>query len=174
MIDNPFGVGAPRPESPSRRALARRRALFCDPFGAQGYNALMPRTFSLFRLMLGITAFCVICGLAVNVASFPEGPLVCVLVAGLCTPAIFIWLLMLGCSTRPVKLSIVSAIGCLVGLLIFSPILVSVFSPLDLADLSKNDETKVFDVASLGPALGVFLLGGALFLDEHRLRRGKP
>jgi hypothetical protein len=46
----------------------------------------MPRTFSLYLLMLGITAFCIFCGLAVN---FPHEML---LFVAFSVPTAIVWL----------------------------------------------------------------------------------
>jgi len=49
----------------------------------------MSRTFSLSRLMLGVTVFCVLCGLAVN---FPLAVILCAFVAALSLPpAVVVW-----------------------------------------------------------------------------------
>lgn len=52
----------------------------------------MPRTFTLASLMLGITLFCILCGLAV---AFPVASILCVLVAGVSAPpAAVVWLVL--------------------------------------------------------------------------------
>jgi hypothetical protein len=109
----------------------------------------MPRTFSLFRLMLGITAFCLLCGLAVN---FPELALNCAALLVMCLPSGLIYLVMCIYSRDRLALLGASVVGAVVGLL-------AAVGPIS---------------AFVLPALGTTLVGGSLLLDEFRLRRGKP
>ena len=51
----------------------------------------MSRTFSLGRLMIGVTVFCVLCGLAVN---FPEVAIGCAVIGSIVAPPAVIWLVL--------------------------------------------------------------------------------
>ena len=53
----------------------------------------MSRTFSLARLLLGITAFCLLCGLAVN---FPEAARACAFIISLLAPTVVVALVLGG------------------------------------------------------------------------------
>ena len=65
----------------------------------------MPRTFTLSRLMAGITAFCIVCGLAAN---FPEAATFVAAVLLVLAPTIVVFLISARFSRDPAPL------GCLI------------------------------------------------------------
>src|SRR5690349_787251 len=90
-------------------------------YGAGGSTInSMRRTFTLAGLMVGITVFCILCGLAVN---YPMPALGCALVALVLIPSIIVWFLMMRRSRQPVALTVGSLIGIGTG---FCPISVLV------------------------------------------------
>jgi hypothetical protein len=116
----------------------------------------MPRTFSLARLLLGITMFCAVCGVAVN---YPEAALACAYAGGYFGPTIIVWLLLIRFSDHPVLLSVNCLVGVFVGFL-FAP---SIMWPSSWWDM--------FVFEAIPPALGALLLGGAALADEFVQRR---
>lgn len=117
----------------------------------------MSRTYSLARLMRGITLFCMLCGLVTN---FPW-------ISLYATPTVIVCISLLGSSVRPIGVLIVSLLGAIVFFVLFSP---AEFV------LGTRREAFVFEFITLGvtPAIGAFLFGGAFLADEHSRRQSQP
>jgi hypothetical protein len=124
----------------------------------------MPRTFSLFRLMLGITAFCLLCGLAAN---FPEASSVVGRVVAFFGPTIVIWLLIMRRSRQWFDATIVSVIGSVVGLVVSACVVLPILFHFQ-AWIGVTFEFLVFAALSVGSALGVLTLGRVGLADELR------
>jgi hypothetical protein len=115
----------------------------------------MSRTFSLGRLMLVVTVFCVLCGLAV---SFPLYAKLYLLIALLFVPTVIVWAVLLRLSSERVLLGCCVLIGALFGYMLFSPMWMSVpWTSLGAID---------YLVCALPPAVGALVLGGAVVADE--------
>src|SRR5437762_3176804 len=124
----------------------------------------MPRTFSLARLLLGITAFCLLCGLFAN---FPNEALIAVLPI----PTLIVYYALLRYSRRPLLMTIAALTGALLGFLYCNALGGLVF-PFVIPKAAVNQEVKtclfvysnvvyIISVA-ITPALGALILGGTL------------
>jgi hypothetical protein len=123
---------------------------------------VMSRTFSLGRLMIGVTAFCVLCGLAVN---FPRAALACVQLAIIFAPMAIVWTVLRSCSNERFGVTFTSFTGAAVASAFVAA------SDLDGLKLSWEDHIAI----SMVPALGTLVFGGAFLALEtyiwHARRR---
>jgi hypothetical protein len=76
------------------------------------YNPIMPRTFTLAGLMLGVTVFCVLCGLAVSKSETVQAY---ILTVASLTPAAIICLAFVSFSRRRKTVLITTLIGAYLG-----------------------------------------------------------
>ena len=123
----------------------------------------MSRTFSLGRLMVGVTVFCVLCGLVVN---FPGVVILCVLVGAYSVlPAAAAWLVLARYSKQRGSLlwNVIrgSFVGFMLGLLVGSD---GIWGPwwLDFARVAITS------------SLGAFVFGSLGLLDEVLATRKDP
>jgi FtsH-binding integral membrane protein len=130
----------------------------------------MPRTFSLFSLMLVVTAFCLLCGLAVN---FPFEVMLAWICFGLFGPTAIVWLILARRSKERSILTALTIVGgcigldiCFVGLIVLSPVAVSRVPGIAACLVSPG--------LGLGAAFGGLLFGRAALTDEIRQRGGEP
>jgi hypothetical protein len=122
----------------------------------------MSRTFSLGRLMLGVTAFCVLCGL---VANYPQQALQCAWIGGLVAPSIVVWFVLVQFSRQRVLLAAVAGLSALAGLF---------FAPADMGVGPKLSVWQEFLTSAVPAAIGALLLGGAVLADEFFPARKGP
>ncbi len=136
----------------------------------------MPHTFSLARLLLAVTTFCLLCGLAVN---FPPAGTFITLFA----PAIIVWLVFVRYSGRMVENSTIALLGALSGLIVCSiPIRIVLFLVFRLrvrTNAGSNQFADMLDLISfsVGMGLGVLLVCAASALDHKffpTVRRQAP
>ena len=123
----------------------------------------MSRTFSLGRLMVGVTVFCVLCGLAVN---FPEVAMGCAGLGLFCAPTVIVCGVLGKYSIRPSSLWTLSLLGAFVGLLLVPGFGLTWRS-------GWQDYVQFFLRVQIPPALGALLFGGSGLMVELRLRRGE-
>jgi hypothetical protein len=136
---------------------------------------VIPRTFSLARLLLAITLFCLLCGLAV---AFPGEAFFAVIVS----PPVIAWLVMLPFSNRRVALSVWSFLGAFIALFLLG-LLPAIFDPIFFAahesfppwlgggkSFLEGGLIVGIICLSLTSALGALLAGGAFLIVEHRRR----
>jgi len=109
----------------------------------------MPRTYSLARLMLAVTIFCMLCGLATR---FPA-------VLLMCAPTTFVLVLLASLSRRPAVLSLLSFIAAAI-VFVIAPAL-----GYELFGYPHNWWERYRDDAFL-PALAALLVGGTILLYE--------
>jgi len=117
----------------------------------------MPRTFSLPRLLLLVTLFCVICALAV---AFPYPVIGLALIAAFVLPvAAVLWLGIRRLSQRPRLLACNVVVGGFIGFILFSPY--------------EWQESILSEILATGlpAAIGAVLFGGLTLLDERIRRR---
>lgn len=125
----------------------------------------MPRTFSLKRLLLGITFFGVLFGL---IANLPESAFYVAWYLGFFLPAMILSVLLPIASARRRLTAVMGLIGGIVGSYAMPAVIMAVAS-------SGSRPTNLWDyyvgyylIATIPPALGVFLLGGAMVLKYPR------
>src|SRR5438094_514998 len=118
----------------------------------------MPRTFSLARLLLGITLFCLLCGLAVN---FPEVAIALawatIATAAVLCPTMCITLVLVHMANHRGSLIFIAFVGAVYG----------IAARLTLFPLwwTLNYGGNVFYLSlATPPALGAFITGTALVL----------
>ena len=128
----------------------------------------MPRTFTLQNLMIGITLFCILCGLAWN---FPQESLAYALLLALFIPTVIVCQILVSFSRERMTTLIIALIGATIGLVFSPPI--SVFG----AHFTGSPRTvwqciapMILPMAIL-PPFGALVLGGAVLMDELRKRR---
>jgi len=121
----------------------------------------MPRTFTLARLMLGVSLFCILCGCAVNFP-FALSPEFAVLLA----PAIGITLILSFFSKHRGVLILIAFVGALYGIAAYPAI-----GPL-LRWFESNSGLMVQYLAlAAPPAIGATVAGGSfLHLEVYLLR----
>jgi hypothetical protein len=127
----------------------------------------MSRTFSLARLMLGITLLCVMCAVAVNF------PIAAILVAYLVVqllPVVFVWFVLTRYSPHRGGLAFTCLVGGLLGLIPVSPFAAgAVLDDLDLIDDFWRGPLA-FAILAFGAAVGALLLSWALLLCDVYLK----
>jgi hypothetical protein len=118
----------------------------------------MPRTFSLARLMLGITLFCVVCGLAVNY------PIAAVILA----PTCLVWFGVTRIVTYRGGLTVTCLLGAGLG---FFPagLLAEHVATHHLDDWWRLPAAVV--ILGSGPAIGALIFSGSVLFCEHYLKR---
>jgi hypothetical protein len=109
----------------------------------------MSRTFSLARLMIGVTVLCIVCGLAV---SFPQLLL-------LCTPTVIVCLGLVSFSHRRAVVLVVALTGAFAILPISPAISFELFG-------YPHDRWERYQANAMLPALAAFLFGSAALLHE--------
>jgi glucose uptake protein GlcU len=124
----------------------------------------MPRTFSLARLLLVITAFSVLCALAVN---FPKAALSASLMVALAFPTILVWSLLIRISRYRAGLAFACVVGATPGLLFF---------PIGLALFGTTRDSALRNfvmlmIIGIGPAMGALLASSALLTLGGYVRR---
>jgi hypothetical protein len=127
----------------------------------------MPRTFSLQRLMLAITLFCILCGLAVI---FPQVTFGSAMLTGPFIPAALVWLGLAAFSRRPWELLFICLSGALIGLILLS---LTVTGPPTRGTMWECYCDQLRSTA-LPSGLGALLLGGAALADDIRRNRQRP
>lgn len=138
----------------------------------------MPSTFSLARLLVAITLFCLLCGLAAN---FPDVFFQSLFLFGFFVlPSLLAWLAMVPFSNQRVFLSLLSILGAFGGNC-FVWVILDTFGPaIDALVLrrlfngSSDLERLIFAaiVATLTlPPLCTLLMGGTFLYEELRRRR---
>lgn len=123
----------------------------------------MPRAFTLQRLMLAITVFCIVCGLS---AAFPA----IAVLAWIIAPAAFVWIVLAAFSHRPWELLSTCAIGAFIGL--FYLLLFSTGPPAGVSEWQEH--FYILIPPALSSFLGALLLGGAALFDDILTRRQRP
>jgi hypothetical protein len=111
----------------------------------------MPRTFSLARLLLVITAFCILCGVAVNVLENP-------FIAFIFVPTAFATLVLAGFSRHRALLIFNALVGATFGFALH-PAFERLVDPGP-----RTWESP--DLSLISPALGALLFGGIFLLAE--------
>jgi hypothetical protein len=114
---------------------------------------VIPRTFSLARLLLAVTVFCLLCGLAVKSRDL----------AILIGPSLMVWIVLFMIAPSPVWVTLACVGGVVCSSLIFTP---ARWSPV--SDLTYFMQTS-FPWASFAA-----IFGGAAILDDIRARRLIP
>jgi MFS family permease len=128
-----------------------------------------PRTFSLARLLLAISLFCILCGLTVN---FPQDALTCALAAVVFGPMFFAWLAMLDYSSRPIVISIAFFVGAIIGFL-FLPVALILSARLVGLPLTGWAGVLAIICVPISATVGSISTGGAFLMYELRHRRGE-
>jgi hypothetical protein len=118
----------------------------------------MPRTFTLRRLLIGVTLFCVACGLAAN---FPQETIASVYLGSHFVPTVIVWLALSKVSRRPGWLSCCVLIGALVGFMFIALCL-----PISVGGLHRKNYLFEYLTIAIPPALGALALGWAELIDD--------
>jgi hypothetical protein len=136
---------------------------------------VIPRTFSLARLLLAITAFCILCGLAVN---FPAETMMFIAVPSMFVLPPALCVLLGRLSRRPEATFVASMVGMFLGYVV-DFLLARIFLPLwqpitslDALGLPAADSplaplgltVLVCAVGAIPPLLGALLGGGTALL----------
>jgi hypothetical protein len=111
----------------------------------------MPRTFSLFRLMLGITALCLFRGLAVNYPMSAKSVATSLIQL---SPTILAWVMIMRRSEQRIALGCVFFLIAISGLTIVSAMLDKLIPPF--AHISMH--LLAFATSGMAPALFAFLI----------------
>ena len=123
----------------------------------------MRRTYSLRRLFIGITLFCIFCAFAVR---FPLIAHALLLLGIYVAPTYVVWKALILKSTRPVLLTLNVIVGAAIFLIYFTP----TFLPFPFGH-SGSDLVDFVNTA-IPPALGALVFGGLDFwFDEVRQTR---
>ena len=152
----------------TRSPICNLHFAFCNLHFAIAYNSPMPRTFSLARLMLGITAFCLVCGLVVN---YPElaialaSAIICI--AAVLCPTMFITLALVNKANHRGTLIFVAFVGAVYGI-------AARLSLFPLWWTLNHGGDAFFMSLAIPPALGAFITGTAFVLIERYRRRFEP
>jgi hypothetical protein len=113
----------------------------------------MPRTFSLARLLLAITALCLLCGLAVKSREL----------ALLFGPTVIVWIALFMVAPRPIGVTIACIVGALLASLVFTP-----------ARWFPISDLTYFMQTSIPWAIFAALFGGAWLQHDLRAHRSSP
>jgi len=140
--------------------------VFNFPSTSAAYNEFMPRTFSLARLMLGITLFCILCGLAVN---YSEMMFAYVLICASFLPTAIVCLTLVSFSRRRKTVLILSILGAFVPVLPGPAVMHTGPEPLTVWQAING----LWPFAIL-PPLGALLFGGAALLNDFSSRQSTP
>src|SRR4051812_21425761 len=135
------------------------------------YRLSQRAQFSIASLMLCLTTFCILAGLAVN---YPPQAIRCAMIALPFAPAAILWLVLVRASQRPGTMGIVSLVGGGASLMICRLIHFATAKPVVLRlsdDMLMQLDLVETALICIGSALGPILFGGALLLDELRQRR---
>jgi len=126
----------------------------------------MPRTFSLARLLVAITLFCLFCGLAVN---YPEASLPFLQLFSLFIPFAIVCLTLVSFARNRKTVLAISTVGGLVLWLLVTPPVIHMGHPA----LQANWDFIVRDYLSVTiyAPLGALLFGGAALADDILNRR---
>jgi hypothetical protein len=139
-------------------------AISFRPSGPSTYNESMPRTYSLARLMLGITAFCVLCGLVVN---YPYNVFSELVGAILFVPTILTWRVLTSLSRYRRCITL----ACLIGTIFVTPFVMGLHVTLGVFfNLAAKSHLLATLFAAGIPAFCTYLAGG-LFLTVEILIR---
>ena len=123
----------------------------------------MPRTFTLQRLMLAITLFCIACSIA---AAYPKLAANCAILGALWAPTIVVWIMLVKLSRQPVTVWIASLFGAWAGLLLVPGV---VWTSRD----GWYGFLWYFIAVAIPPAIGALLIGGISLLGDI-LTRSQP
>jgi len=121
----------------------------------------MPRTFSLARLMLGITLFCILCALAVN---YREASFAYALLFASFVPTAIVCLTLVSFSRRRKTVLFCSIIGALMIGMCCLP--VQLLPPPGDPTRIWTHTAPMFSAMTVFPPLGALLFGGAALLVD--------
>lgn len=124
----------------------------------------MPRTFSLQRLMIGITLFCVVCGLAWN---FPQETLAYALLLALFIPTVIVCQVLVSFSRARMTTLVLSLVGAAIVVVFNQPVML-MGSP---RTVWQCIEPMIVPMATVPPLGALIFGGGSILADEHLFRR---
>jgi len=136
----------------------------------------MLRTFSLARLMVGVTSACVLCGTAVN---YP----ILALAGAFFAPTIIVWLVMLRYTAqwRWLDVTLICVAGAILGWIILAPVaiylLITMLVPLVPESWFEREyslEVLMVAAAAIGMSLGPLIFGGIAFYNARRYGQPTP
>jgi hypothetical protein len=131
----------------------------------------MPRTFSLQRLMLAITLFCIACSIA---AAYPEPSLACLILLSLFTPTLIVCQVLVSLSSRSQRMTtlLFALVGAAFGLLLI-PAHIDFGCRGYTTTISQAIEPLVLPIM-IFPTLGAIFFGSAALLDDILRLRHRP
>lgn len=116
----------------------------------------MPRTFSLARLMIGVTLFCVACAVAVN---FPKPVLVFFVAAFVFGPTVVIWFLLFRYWNRPILITVACFIGAAMGFMFFPPAVIFFMGSVLGVPWTGWLQDMTYFLVPIGPPVGAAVIG---------------
>ena len=123
----------------------------------------MARTYSLARLMFGVTLFCIVCGLAAN---FPLLAAECAVIAALFMPTAIVWFVMASLSQDSNPVLSACLFGTIVGFFLGDGILMG-------SGMSRGFQLD-WPILSIPPAIGAAIFGSLALVAQTSPQRDEP